>query len=530
MARLFVRSANRPSWATVLVFLCLAGAPSLAQEPAPPVGQADAGGAAAAALLPSADEHELRYAQALALARRGDLVRATAALQALLACAPQAELARHIESDLERIRLFQALRAKQLAELAATGGALRLQLDGRELSFIVQTLEEERVVFRNSVFGIRSLPLAKLDSLQLAKQMSRDLDGATSRWVRLYPYLLTDEERGRQLLRRDCRDLDEAASLLADAEQWYPAVLELLDVCTLLEQLAQAANEGAAAPATLEQIQRLLTRHGELEAVQQRLPQLQALATACLESSHQVQDLLAGLSGSRKRLADGTVRLAYDFDQPDELADFRQVPGYPPERIAALPALKVRAGQVLFEPRKGELAVAGCVSWRHVLTFEGPTVVRCRLRVEAAPAGGSPACFWMIGACDDGQQSYVALQELGTVMALDPAHAFVAYAAAEPSRRLSLDAFYDLELDCDGEKVRTRVNGEFVREVPAGGLRRGEVFFLVHSDAALHIDRIEIDVAPGGLTSGTAWIAAKLCELGFPAAAPATAPAETGVQ
>jgi len=520
---------RRPAGAVLLALL--ACAPALAQEPTDPSPEPAAHVVVSPAdLLPSDGEHELRYAWALTLARRGDLDGAVAALEALATQPLADELAFHVASERERIRCFAQMRTKHLAALAREKGSLRLQLDGRELTFHVSALEADRVLFASTVFGVSSLPLARLDSLQVAKQMPRDLDGDTGRWARLYPYLLEDPERGFHLLRRDCKGSDEAAPLLADAEQWYPSVLELVGAATQLDALAGQPATPESPQAALARIGDLIARHGELEPVVRRMGTLRALATACLQGSFEASDQLETLHGAHEQRDDGSLQLVYEFTDPHELEDFRAAPGYPPERIAVLPALEARDETGVFELSKGELVVAGCRTWRHVLPFRGPISVRCRMRVEAPPRGGSAACFWMLGACDDGHESYVALQEMGTAMAVDRARGYVAYAAAEPGRRLSLDHTYELELACDGETVRTRVDGELVKEVPAGGASHGEVFFLVHSDAAVHFERIEIELAPGGLNESSAWVEARLGELGFPTAPVAEPGAETGVQ
>ena len=120
-------------------------APWEAFAAAHPIGPQDPQPSGASAYLPAEDDVEMRYALALSVARRGDLDSAIATLTALTARSPQGDLGAHVASDLERMRLFHALRAKLLAGLAESGGELRLEIKGREITFVVQTIEPVRI-------------------------------------------------------------------------------------------------------------------------------------------------------------------------------------------------------------------------------------------------------------------------------------------------------------------------------------------------------------------------------------------------
>jgi hypothetical protein len=459
----------------------------------------------------------MRYALALAVARRGDLDAAIATLTDLAARSPQGDLGAHVASDLERMRLFLALRAKLLASLAESGGELRLEIKGREITFVVQTIEPERVVFRNTAFGIGSVPLAELDSIQIAKQISRDFDGESGRWVRLYPYVLAGDERGPQFLKRDCKGLAEADKLLADAESWYPAMVSLADAAALFAELASnpAALTGRAGEggARLDQGAR-----GEA-----RRPGRRARAHA---PAARAREALSGADlrcqgpdrTARRRvenLENGGLKVIYEFDQDKELKDFKTTPAYPAERIAVLPPLKAHATQGVFELKKSALVAAGTQSWRHIMPFKGPITVRCRMQVEPTTRGGAPTCFWMFGACDNGAESYVALQELGTAIAIDLPTSHAVYADVAAAKRLMTGTPYELELVYDGQTVRTKLAKQVVKEVPAGARSSGDVFFLVHSDAPIRFDRVEIEVQPGGMGDRGPWMREKLRELGL---------------
>jgi len=504
--------SRRLSWvllALAVGTLGVAAAPSLpGQDPDSP---------AASSFLPADNDLELRYALALATARHGDLDKAIASLEEIQGRAPAGELGPHVASDLERLRLFQVLRAKHLAFLAETGGELRLEIKGREVAFIVQTIEPERVVFRNTAFGVGSVLLAEIDSVQIAKQISRELDSESGRWVRLYPYLLAGDERGPQFLKRDCKDMPAADALLADAESWYPGMIALANAAELFAALAEdpAALTGERAEAALECIAKLVAEHGELEAVRGRMGQLRDLARHCLEQTYDAKDLIEQLAGRVENLKEGGHRLVYEFDEAKELEDFKTTPAYPEERLGVLPKLKAHATQGIFELKKSSLVAAGTQSWRHDLTFKGPITVRCRMQVEPTTRGGTPTSFWMIGACDNGVQSYVALQELGTAIAVDLATSHAEYADVGASRRLMTGTPYELELVYDGQTVRTKVGKQVIKEVPAGARSSGEVFFLVHSDAPIRFDRIEIEVQPGGLSNLGPWVRGKLREMGL---------------
>jgi hypothetical protein len=515
MARIPARTVRLRTARLVCCLLALTGLaqrPALAR-PALPQGPASS---EASSYLPAADDVEMRYALSLASGRKGDLAAAVATLEEIQPRC-QGELAEHVASDLQRMRLFLELRSKFLAGLAESGGELRLELKGREIAFIVQSIEAERVVFRNTAFGIGDVRLAEIDSLQVAKQISRDLDGTTSRWVRLYPYFLAGDERGPQFLKRDCKDIPEADALLADGESWYPGMVALADAASMFADLARdpSAMTGERAKTALETIRKLLAEHGELEAVRGRMRELRQLAAHCLEQTYDPSEMLAKLGGRHESLKHGGHKLVYEFDQPKELEDFRSTPAYPGERLAVLPKLKAHADKGLWELKKSSLVAAGTQSWRHILPFEGPITVRVRMQVEPTTKGGAPTCFWMFGACDNGAESYLALQELGTAIAIDMPTSHAAYGDVGASKRLATGTPYELELVYDGQTVRTKLGKQVVKEVPSGARRDGEVFFLVHSDAPIRFDRIEIEVEPGGLANRGPWVREKLREMGL---------------
>ena len=90
----------------------------------------------------------------------------------------------------------------------------------------------------------------------------------------------------------------------------------------------------------------------------------------------------------------------------------------------------------------------------------------------------------------------------------------MAYAGVDAATQLGPD-LYELELECDGAHVRTKVNGELVKEVESGGRARGKVFLVVHSDAPVYIERLEIEGTCSEQSRYQAWLTKQLVSVGL---------------
>lgn len=469
-----------------------------------------------ARLAPAPDDALLRHALALALARRGDLAGAARELEAALEHAATGPFGRRLQRELVRVRAFDALRAAWLAELVRTRDRLRLELEGRRLNVRLTRVEPDRVVLDEERNGLDALPLSELDSYEVARQMGREVAGRDSGWARVYPYVLAGDERWPRLLGDES---EQARELHDDAQEWLPGLLELARAAERLHALAErpVPADRDAAVATLALVETLLAEDGEREAVAARRDDLRRLASLALELLYDGEEVLAGLRGAVTRGDGAAVRIAYAFDDPAELSDFELSSGYPPERLEQAPALATSFGSGDFVVRGGALRGAGSATWRHALAFDGPIRVLLRLKLGQVPANGIPEVFWVLGACDDGKEAFLGLYDMGSVIAVDRAARFLSWAAVEGGQQLSTRQSYTLQLDFDGARVTSRLDGVEVRSTDAGPLRSGDVFLSYHGDTPVEVEALEIEGTPSAERIRARWLARRLGDLGLAA-------------
>jgi hypothetical protein len=474
-----------------------------ARLPAPVPGQV---GAALAH-----EDAELRHALALAVVRRGDLARAMAILEPL--AEREDDFGLRIKSEIERVRALAALRDTFLGGLARDGGRLKFERGERAMNAKVVRVEPEHVVVTTARGGEELVPIAELRSFDLVRQIGRQADAEGTDWVRAYPYVLEGDERWESMLREPG---EPGLRLRADAKAWYPALLGLCSAAETVNALETepAPQDAASAAATMKAIESLLATHAAHPAVRKRRAALRSLATTCFNLSHADEDPCAGLHAKVARAEDGRVRLLYEFDDAAELEDFHSGPGYPKGHVASVPPLETNGAA--WKPRGGSLRGAGDASWRHVLPFEGPILVRLRLSIDGASRGGRGSCMWIVGACDDGLGSYYAVRDLGSVYAADISSGSQAMDQVDGiGKHLSTDVTYALDLDFDGERLSSVMNGVTVKELSTKVRTSGDVFLTVNSDALILIESLEIVGTPSVAARRTRRLGERLAELGL---------------
>jgi hypothetical protein len=459
-----------------------------------------------------------QHGLALLRAQHGDLEGARKLLQDLAAQKPAAPEDVRIARDIERLPQLVLLRDGFLASLVQSGSKWSSEFQGKKFVAKVEKIEAGAVRLGDNKAGIASIPLAELEPAEIAKLADRkDKQGEAAPWSRAYAYIVSGDARWEKL----SRDPSPAArDLYQDAKAWYPEVLRTGEAARALDALSKSAlpktrDEGEAA---LASIRKLLAAAGDLPLVKSRTEGLRALATAAAEQSFVAEDPSAMIHGAYSSIGDGRVKIVYDFKKPDQLLDFTKQAGYLKEWAQGFGALKRNEAESSFTIENGVLVGKGGTCYRLKLGFAAPITVRCSFywqNVEIEDAAGSN---FMLGMCDDNKGNCIAAGGAGYILVDDKKSSFYKRSTDATPGSYTIGQTYKLEIQDDGSKVTTFVDGVQRHEASCGPLKSGGVFLWVHGDYPLGIQHLEIEGAidPASLKRlKSEWIAKQVAELGF---------------
>lgn len=427
----------------------------------------------------------LGLAFALADARAGRFSAAARAARALLEGAGEAE--ELLERELVRLDGWVRLRREFLEHLRAKGKKLHLTVGGERLLAPVERVDEDRVHLGKSVLNLRELALDDIDPLELTARMRdrRKYDFAPS-WLFAYPYALNADGEYREVL-----DLasPQGRALAEDAEGDLLELLRLSAGASALEEVAARGVPAGAdeARATWEAVVALVQEHGDASVVAERKPALAQLATLALEATlggAGVSELLHGEVTDRPL---DRIRIEYAFDDPDELLDFAPI-----DYLASWRERRDLEGDSGFSIEGGALRGVGAAAVRHALEFEGRQTITYEL-VFHDDDEEEPDSF-MLGLCDDGDESFVGAVGVGGLFAFDKLTQF--HQQQAPFQPVPGRAF-EVEVRHTGKlRIETRVDGERLHQVPCGPLKAGGLFLWVHGDDPVELRRLTIEGEP----------------------------------
>lgn len=475
-------------------------APAL-QDPAPE----PAARFRALALRP--EEREECLALALARAMEGDCEAGLAGLEAAASAGGSGdETGRRLALERERLQAWIALRDEFLAELAASQKPITLELDGKKVSSPFTREGDELVLARGAR---RRVAVRSLAPEELVAQVPKERFTGPREWLKIYPYCVTANPKWKRLT----TESTEAGELKRDAEAFYPRLVALWPAVVGLERLAATPPpaDAAGARACLDALEGLLGLRSEA-CVAARLAALAALAQLLLECMADSAGVAELTGAHATELAEGTVRLAYDFKDEAEGGDWIRDEEYLLDLHRSLEPLTKVDEATRFAPGPGGFSGNGAFGWRHALEFESPLRVRYQVRWEPFEEQPGKAFAFAVGMLADETGRHVRAHELGFLYVDEVDSPYVAV-RPKGDATVQLGKTYALELVHDGGRAEVWVEGVLRAEAPAEQRKAGRIFLWGHSDLRISVPTLEIEgrITPASLVAArTRWVRREL--------------------
>ncbi len=435
---------------------------------------------------------DVGLAMAVWEAKLGRLGAAEARLDALLASGPDAEIAARIETEKKRVTAFRELRDTYLRYLHENGKKLTHEHEGKKVKLVIASIADGELAFEKNRSKIERLAVEDLDPGVLAAQMGKKGDelSGKGKWVRLYAYVLTGDQKWKKLLKGDDPD---TASLRSDAENDYAGRLVTGRCAFELNALAAlpAPTDSTAAGALLARIEAIQRDGRSLPVVQERRDALRELARGAHGVRFDAQGLDLALKGKVTELGDDRIQVFYTFDDPAELEDFRPINEYVKTHRRIQPKL-VQEHPNEFTIKDGTLRTIGATVLHHALEFEAPMSLTYDVTAEPSVSGGDDLPLVFNGAiCDDGKYSFAWVYNLGDLEVWNDRDVVQ---DRLKERMIEMGRTYTMKVLHDGkEMVEVHRDGEKMTEAKCTHVRRGRVFFWVHSEMLIHFREVTIE-------------------------------------
>lgn len=443
--------------------------------------------------------------------RRGRFESSIAELEKLRARPKVGAHAARLETEILRCRKFIALRDKHVGALAAAGGKLAFEHEGKKQSAKVKGMADGKVFLEENRAKLAALPLEALDPLELAKSFDKTLLEGPDGWARWYPAVLAGDPKALKALK-----LGEGADALRkDAEEFYPQMLANGAAVALLARVAQGAGgDAAAAKAQFEALTELLAKHGETELVTQRKPVLREAGAAILAGVWEPSKASEATAAKFTALPDGRVRLSYDFQKKEQGDDFSADHGYYASWRATLSGTRA-ASKPVAQFGDGALRMTGAACVRHAWSFRTPVKIEYDVHFEGLSDDANRTPVFAVGACDDRRESFVWNQGFGSLLANEIAKRFLRSAPVTEGKPIESGIAYSLGLEIADGKVKSTESGSEVKQIEGLPHTGGGVFLFVHSDPLVVFSTLVIEGVPDMDALRDAWVARKLTALGF---------------
>ncbi len=432
----------------------------------------------------------LRFALALVLVQRGELEAAEAELKALLEAGSMG--VERLERELTRVAAWRAERSRLLEALISSGKKLRLTYQGKRVSLSVQRVADGRVHFRPSSKGPDSLGLGEVDALSLADAMGGQIPGYQAGWVRAYPYVLADSSKAKRALTGEAAEL---VALAEDVEGDYSGRRKDIAIAAELLELTRLAESYDLTDVvrSLELVRALWERRNDTPLVMQLASDLRLAASHALGLEYDSQGPAAVLHGEVDELADGVVRLSYDFSDEQQLEDW---PLQGDRKGYRDPYPQLRASSNSLEVSKQRLVGLGAVARRHLLEFEGPQSLSYSSRFLFDESMGNKGLYFRVSLCTSFEGDYLATLNSSLLERFD-----LGAMQLTGSRPAEIKGYYDVEYRyvlayaADGLLSLTRGDGERVELQCSPGLS-GAPRLWFHSDFVVDFDDIILEGKP----------------------------------
>lgn len=459
---------------------------------------------------------EARIGMQLVRARANDLDGALVGLRELAAAHPVDPYAGRVDREIARLAAIVALRDKWLAALVEKQGRLEIEVDGKKVNLPIRGVADGVISVAANKSGITSLALADLPLADILRGTEkREIQAGFESWVRGYLGVMSGDTKVDKFAKGDA---PEVRDLREDLRVWIGESVRTGNSAVLLNQIAALPlpNSRTEGESALERARALLSER-DLPSVVVRRENLMRYARASLAAIAAGMDAGEFVHGKWEPVADGSVRLTYDFTSDEELADFAK-------HVAYLPDLRKKYGPLLrseaeakAEVVNGRAVFIGPTCWRLPIGFQAPFQVRYTLRVVHVEGELAAGPTFDVLCCDDTKGTFVRATAFGWIWVNDLVTN--RQAEANPTGDMSYlqDTDYDVEVAHDGARLSTRFSGENRANCAVGGVTAGDVVLWVHTDLPISVERFEITgrVDPKSLARARArWVDAELARLG----------------
>ena len=494
----------------VIVATAVSHSPKALQSPKKPSTDAPVFDAQQLALAPG--EVEAEHALALLEARAGKLDAAVERLEKLLTRAEVGERKPLVEREIARVKAFARLRDAHLAELVASGSKLSFEHQGKKVVAQVTGVADGNVMLADNKQKLASVPISAVDPFELARALSPTLTAGADGWARYYMYVLAGDERGLKQLKGSAAEVSE---LRADAAQWYPRALKLAAAAQRLAALAEKGkpHDTKAAGECIEMLVLLGKEHGELELIKTRKATLRALAALALAQQFELSKMAGMVTGRLESLPDERVRITYEFDRKEEAADFAADHAY-------LASFRRQMGSLANAERKcevasGKLSLVGAGCLRYVLSFEAPLSLQYEITLGGGGSGELSRDQFIVGACDDHDESRIDCQGFGSLWVQDRASGFRKESPQTEPFSFQPGKPNTLGLSIEAGKASSTVNGAPMKSVEIGPRTSGGVFVFFHCATPMAFNKLVIEGKPMLDAARATWVERELTRLGF---------------
>lgn len=456
--------------------------PQVSEQPVPL--QATVAAFSPQQLAPEANDDHSAHALALQRAVEGDF---DGALQDLAQIAPAAaERQARIALERERLNAWIALRSGFLQYQVANKGRVKLSLRGKEFLAPLLAVEDTKLRLGENSGGVMVADLKDLVPLDWVRAaLKPEQQGSAPAWARAYALLVLGDERWSKQLKEESA---QAAALRQDANQYAELAQTALVARELFVLSKQALPRSEAeANARLESIRKLLSKHLRNQLLMRRIEALRQLAITCYVERQRAQPAGSGLKAPIEKLADGRVRLVYDFDKADEWEDWSAVA----EAELPMPFEKgSKPGS--YTVRKGAIVSTGSSYYRLRIGFVGPVKVSYAFHfLETAKKYRAPRFRWVV--LETPGKAQVQCDPAGDLYLEDKINDD--FRNVHPDQRVNFSWTEDalVQLEAGAGSVRALLDGKEVGKLEDIALKSGAIGIYTDSELSIIISKITIE-------------------------------------
>jgi hypothetical protein len=425
--------------------------------------------------------------------RRGELDPALKSLQDLAARAEIGDEKPHVEREVARLQALIRLRNAFLGEFITSGDKFTFDYEGKKVTSKLKSIDGDKLMLDENRQKLASVPLSTIGPLAIARGASKELAAGPDGWARFYAYVIAADDKGMKTLKATT---PETTDLRADADQWYPSAYKLGAAAQVLGDLLAKGDPSDRARATdcVAALKTLMLGYGDLELVKRRKVTLKALATLALGQQFE-PSLLASLTAGKVEAVPGDrIRLTYEFDKPEEAADFTADHAYFSKFHDQIGVLATPAPRSAVA--KGALEIGGAACLRQPWIFAAPITIHYEFGFQGIQGQGQASPVFMLGIVDDHDDDFVACQGFGSLNVRDKNANFYKSDALKEGHPIQEGQIYKIDLALQGDKVTSTVDGTLVKTITGVPRSSGELFLWVHSDPTVLFHKIVIEGAP----------------------------------